>query len=339
VTGGALSSLFGWRSVFWVNVPVVVAALGLTAAFVPESRALRPRRVDGPGQVLLTLLVGGSVALLIEAPRIGWSSRGAIVGAAGVVAVAVGFVVTEARRREPLIDPRLFRRPPFAAAVLGAVVVFVALSATLLLNTLCLQRGRGMSALATGAVTLPMALAAASCAPLSGVLVGRVGPRLPLLLAGAFLALGGACLVLAGHADLRLVMLAHLPVGIGFGFANAPITNTAVSGLPADRAGVAGGITSTARQFGAALGIAIAGSIVAGAPDAMLAAAARPGWIVVAGCGVVVLAVAAVSPAGCPPSRVHEVPAGRRPRPGTSPEPRPVVRGRARACPGRARPG
>lgn len=155
-----------------------------------------------------------------------------------------------------------------------------------------------MSAVASGAVTLPMAVAATACASLSGGLVGRVGPRLPLLLAGSFITVGGLCLVILDNdTSFGVLLLANFLIGVGFGFANSPITNTAVSGLPADRAGVAGGVTSTARQFGAALGIAVAGSIVAGASDTALAHASRPGWIVVAGCGLLVVVIARVSPA------------------------------------------
>jgi len=296
--GGALTAGLGWRSVFWINVPVVAVALALAAAFVPESRAGQPRRLDGPGQVLLTAVVGGSVAVLIEGPRIGWGSTAALAGYACVTAATAGFVWTEARRREPLMDLHLFRRPPFAAAVAGAVVVFAALNATLLLGTLYLQHARGMSAAEAGAVTLPMGIAATVCAPLSGILVSRTGPRLPLLLAGSLTAAGGLCLVFLGnHTSLRLLLLAYFLIGVGVGFANAPITNTAVSGLPAARAGVAGAITSTARQFGAALGIAVAGSIVAGASDTALAHASRPGWIMVAACGLLVLVIAQASPA------------------------------------------
>ncbi|MEV0546925.1 hypothetical protein AB0H98_08895 [Nocardia salmonicida] len=111
------------------------------------------------------------------------------------------------------------------------------------------------------------------------------------MLAGGFLTAGGALLVGAGDEPDPIVMLgAFALIGVGFGFANAPITNTAVSGLPAARAGVAGGITSTARQVGAAVGIAVAGGLIAGAGSARL------GWIVVAGCGVTVVALAQLSP-------------------------------------------
>ncbi|WP_369259654.1 MFS transporter [Streptomyces sp. R35] len=296
VTGGALLAGFGWRSVFWINLPVIVAALVLSAVFVPESRAQRARRLDLPGQALLTVVIGVSVGVLIEGPRVGWASLPALGAYVVVVAAAVGFVWAGTRRSEPLMDPRLFRSPVFSGAVLGAVAVFVALNVTLLLNTLYLQHTRGWTPLAAGVATLPMAAGATVCAPLSGRLVGRTGPRLPLLLAGGFITVGGLCLVgLDQHTSVLLLLLAYLLIGIGFGFANAPITNTAVSGLPPARAGVAGAITSTARQFGSALGIAIAGGLVAGTTPTGLAHASRPGWILVATCGLSLFLVAHAS--------------------------------------------
>ncbi|MEV7614480.1 MFS transporter [Streptomyces sp. NPDC089799] len=293
VTGGALLAAFGWRSLFWVNLPVVVAALVLTAVFVPESRAERARRLDLPGQVLLTVLVAVSVGVLIEGPHIGWTSPAALAGYALAAAATAAFVRVESRRREPLVDLGLFRGAAFRGAFLGAVAVFVALSTALLLNTLYLQHVRGWTPLASGLATLPMALGATVCAPWSGRLTGRTGPRLPLLLAGGFLTAGGLCLArLADDTGVALLLFAYLLIGIGFGFANAPITNTAVGGLPPARAGVAGAITSAARQLGSALGIAIAGGLVAGTGPDGLAHAARPGWIVVAACGVLLLGVA-----------------------------------------------
>jgi EmrB/QacA subfamily drug resistance transporter len=295
VAGGALISGLGWRAVFWINVPVVIGALVLSAVFLPESRAATPRRLDLPGQALLVAVVGLTVALLIEGPRLGWGSPAALAGYAAVALAGLAFVRVETRRPEPLIDPRLFGRPAFAGAVVGATAVFVALNVTLLLNTLYLQHTRGMSPVAAGVAMLPMALGATVCAPWSGRLVGRFGPRLPLTLAGAFTVAGGLCLVaLDDRTGMPLLLLAYLLVGTGFGFANAPLTNTAVSGLPPARAGVAGGTTSTARQVGAALGIALAGTLVADTDPARLAEAAQPGWFVVAGCGAVLLLVARI---------------------------------------------
>ncbi|MFI0518791.1 MFS transporter [Streptomyces sp. WSLK1-5] len=167
------------------------------------------------------------------------------------------------------------------------------MNVSLLLNTLYLQHTRGWTPLASGATTLPLAFGATLCAPWAGVLVGRLGPRRPLSLAGAFTTAGGLCLVNPDqNTSVPLILLAHLLIGFGFGFANAPLTNTAVSGLPRSRAGVAGAITSTARQIGAAVGIAVAGGLVAGTGPAGLAAASRPGWLLVAACGLFLLVVA-----------------------------------------------
>jgi MFS family permease len=154
-----------------------------------------------------------------------------------------------------------------------------------------------MTPAAAGMITLPMAVAATLCAPLSGLLVGRTGPRLPLLLAGGNITLGALCLItLHDHTGIPVLLLAYLFVGVGIGFANAPITNTAVSGLPAAQAGLAGAITSTARQVGAALGVAVAGGIIADTAPANLAQASRPAWLIVAACGLLLLLVAGASP-------------------------------------------
>ncbi|MEV0335721.1 MFS transporter [Nocardia sp. NPDC050717] len=295
VTGGALLALFDWRAVFWINVPLVVVALLLVGAVVPESRGARVRRLDVRGQLLLVALLWLAVTVLIEGPRIGWTAPGTVAGAVAVAGLTAVLVRVETGRAEPLLEPRLFLVPRFAGAVLGAIAVFVAFSMTLLMTTLLLQRVTGWSAVAAGAATLPMAVGATVCAPVSGHLVGRVGPRVPLLLAGGCVTLGGALLAAAGM-NLPLLLTALALVGIGVGFANAPITDTAVSGLPPERAGVAAGTASTARQLGTALGVALAAGLVAEVTADGFASAALPGWLVVAGCGAVLLLVAGVSP-------------------------------------------
>jgi EmrB/QacA subfamily drug resistance transporter len=293
VVGGALIAAIGWRSLFWINAPVIVTAIALSSRFVPESRAAQARRLDLPGQVLLSTVVCVSVAVLIEGPGTGWTSPLAVTGYLVAATAGVAFILVESRRREPLMDLALFRRAPFSTAVLGAVAVFAALTISLLLNTLYLQHTRNWTPLTAGIATLPMAFGATVCAPLSGNLVGRFGPRLPLFLAGTFITAGGLSLVDLGRGtSVALLLLAYLLIGIGIGFANAPITNTAVTGLPPARAGVAGAITSTARQVGSAIGIAIAGGLAAGVAPADLAVASHPGWLIVAACGTFLFVVA-----------------------------------------------
>ena len=283
-TGGALVAAFGWRSVFWVVVPIVAVALALGYVVLPESRAANPRRLDVPGQVLLTVAIFASVATLIEGPHLGWSSTPVLVLAASGVLAAVVFVLVERRREQPLIEPGLFRRIPFVAAVAGAVAVFVALSVVLLLNTMYLQDELGWSPLAAGsgdaapcrrrhrvrsAVRNPGGPQRGTTPAVAGGIVRRRRWRRPR----------------PRGATVPIILVGYAFVGVGFGFANAPITNTAVQGLSPARAGVAGAITSTARQFGSAIGIALAGALLVGTPDL------TTGWLVTAACGLVLIAV------------------------------------------------
>jgi len=305
VVGGALIAGLGWRAVFWINVPIVLVAILLVVALVPESRATRVRRLDLPGQALLVLLVGVAVALLIEGPRLGWISPVIGSGAVVLLCAALEFVWVESCRREPLIELGLFRHPGFTGAVVGAVVLFIGFSVTLVGTTVLLQDAEQWTPLAAGAVTLPMALGAIVGAPLSGWLVGRAGPRLPLLVAGAFLTAGGGLLTaLEAGVNLPILLAAYLCLGLGVGLGNPPITNTAVNSLPVDRAGVAGGITSTARQVGTALGVALAGSFAA-------TGELRTGWMIVVGCGIVLLVVGLFASARRREPRIATVVAGR----------------------------
>jgi len=298
--GGVLVDSVGWRSVFWMNVPVVVAVVVLTARFVPESRAPRPRRFDAPGQLLMIVLLVGLTFGIIEGPALGWGSP-LIVGSFGAAGAAlVALLVVESRRLEPLLDPRFFASVPFSAATLIAVAAFAAFAGFLFLNALYLQDVRGYSPLHAGLLTLPMAVMTALLPVVSGRMVARSGARLPLVIGGIAIAVAG-CLLLTLDVDtsLLLVAVAYVVFGIGFGMINAPITNTAVSGMPVAQAGVAAGVASTSRQVGSALGVAVLGSLVTAQLGASLttgfAAAARPAWFVVIGCGLAVLLLGLVS--------------------------------------------
>jgi EmrB/QacA subfamily drug resistance transporter len=293
VLGGALVAGLGWRSIFWINVPIGVAAFVLAALFIPESRAAKPRRIDPVGQVLVLLTLASLTYGIIEGPAAGWSSP-EIVGCFALSAAALAaLLVYEPRREEPLLDLRFFRSVPFSGATLIAVSAFGALGGFLFLNTLYLQDVRGLSALHAGLYTLPMAAMTAVVAPLSGRFVGAHGPRLPLILAGGVITV--AVLPLTRVTETTpswLLLTCYLVFGIGFGLVNAPITNTAVSGMPREQAGVAAAIASTSRQVGSSLGIAVIGAaVVSGLDDGRFAPASRTGWWIVCGCGLAVLAL------------------------------------------------
>jgi EmrB/QacA subfamily drug resistance transporter len=300
VLGGVLVAGLGWRSIFWINVPVGVAAFVLAALFVPESRADRPRRIDPVGQLLVLLVLASVTFGIIEGPGTGWDSP-LIVGCFALAAAAlVALLVWESRRFEPLLDLHFFRSVPFSGATLIAVCAFGALGGFLFLNSLYLQDVRGLSALQAGLYTLPMALLTAVIAPLSGRMVGSRGPRLPLILAGSAIALAMLPLTrLTADTPVWLLFTAYAIFGFGFGMVNAPITNTAVSGMPRAQAGVAAAIASTSRQVGAALGVAVVGAAVTSAlngPEAApFAEASRTGWWILVGCGLAVLALGLAS--------------------------------------------
>jgi EmrB/QacA subfamily drug resistance transporter len=303
VLGGVLVAGLGWRSIFWLNVPVGVAAIVLAALFVPESKAERPRRLDPVGQTLVLLTLASLTYGIIEGPVAGWSTP-PIVGCFVLGAAALaGLLVYESRHPEPLLDPRFFRSVPFSGATVIAVCAFGALGGFLFLNSIYLQDVRGLSALHAGLYTLPMAAMTAIIAPLSGRIVGARGPRLPLILAGSAIALAMLPLTqLTATTPVWLLFGAYALFGFGFGMVNAPITNTAVSGMPRSQAGVAAAIASTSRQVGAALGVAVVGAAVAsnltGSPTADFTRATHPGWWIMFACGlgVLILAIATTSP-------------------------------------------
>ncbi|GAA0606651.1 MFS transporter [Kutzneria viridogrisea] len=296
VVGGALVGSVGWRSIFWINVPVGVAAVVLAALFVPESRAARPRRMDPVGQLLVIVLLTGLTYGIIEGPSTGWGSP-QIVGCFAVALLAlIGILLYERRVAEPLIDLRFFTSVPFSGATLIAISGFAALAGFLFLNSLYLQDVRGYSALHAGLLTLPMAVMTAVLAPISGRIVGARGPRLPLVVAAIGIILSGLLLTgLSADTPLALLVTAYVLFGIGFGMLNAPITNTAVSGMPRSQAGTAAAVASTSRQVGSSLGVAVLGSVVTARVTGPLATglpeASHLGWWVMAGCGVLVLAL------------------------------------------------
>lgn len=299
LVGGLLVESVGWRSIFWVNLPVGLAALLLTLRYVPESRAARARRPDPVGQVLVMALFGALTYSIIAAPTAP-ASETLLLGSVALAAL-IALLIYEPRRAEPLIDLRFFRSAPFSGATVIAVSAFAALGGFLFLSTLYLQNVRGLDALHAGLWMLPMATPMFLCAPLSGRLVGTRGPRLSLLIAGTAMTLSAALFALFdAETSNATLILGYAMFGIGFGFVNAPITNTAVSGMPRAQAGVAAAVASTSRQLGQTLGVAVVGAVLAAGVSVSsyretFVDAAVPGWWILTGCGLMVLIVGAVT--------------------------------------------
>jgi EmrB/QacA subfamily drug resistance transporter len=297
LVGGALTDSIGWRAIFWVNVPIAAAAIVLTALFVPESKSPRVRRFDPIGQLLVICLFASLVGGLIEGPGLGWGSAATISLFAATVVALIGLLIYERRRREPLVDVRFFRSLPFSSAVLTAILAFASNGAFLFLVALYLQEVRGFTPFEAGLHTLPLAVTQLIFAPISGRLVASVGTRLPLVIAGIALATGAGLLTtITANTSIVFLLCAFGVFGIGLGLVNAPITNTAVSGMPPAQVGSAAAIASTSRQVGVSLGVAIAGTLSGVGSVAVVgpgfAAATHPVWWTIVGLAFVILALA-----------------------------------------------
>lgn len=299
IVGGALIEYVDWRAVFWINLPICLLAIILTAIFVPETKSVTMRDIDPIGQALGVVFLFGTVFVLIEGPGLGWAN--VMVLTVGVVSVLafVAFLRYERKHHDPFIDLRFFRSVPFASATVIAVCAFASWGAFLFMMSLYLQGARGFSAVHTGLVYLPVAVGAFIFSPLSGRLVGRFGARPSLLISGTLITAAAVVLTqITVTTPVWQLLIIFAVFGIGFSMVNAPITNAAVSGMPLDRSGAASAVASTSRQIGVSLGVALCGSIAGAAlagTGGDFATEARPLWYVFIGFGVTITALGLVS--------------------------------------------
>lgn len=263
IIGGFLVQLFGWRSVFLVNIPIGIVALVCTK-MLKESKSPTPRPFDFPGQIAIGVGLFTLVYALINGTNDGWFSPLILSLFAASVLSSILFVVVERTSPHPLIALRYLARPALSGAALLAVLAFTVTTGFQFINTLYLQEVRGFSPLHAGLLAIPTTAAVLLVAPLAGRLTGTRGPRVPAVLAMCFITAGMALLaaVIGVSSSIFLMILAFFLIGIGNGFVNTPITTAAISSMPRERAAVAGAVSTTGRQIGSALGVALIGSIV-----------------------------------------------------------------------------
>ncbi len=263
VVGGALLETFWWGSVFLINVPVIIAGLVAVVLVVPESRNPLPGRLDLLG---VGLSIVGLVALVYGIIYGGEHGFGQVQAWAGIVvglAVLAAFIRYERRSDHPSLEVRLFRDPRFSAAVASIGLVFFAAMGMMFFLAFYLQLIRGYTPLQAGLMMTPFAAAQLFFAPRSAAMVRRFGPKavcavgLGLITAG----LVGFALVTAASPIWVLIVLTFIQ---GAGMANVmpPVTESIMSSLPREKAGVGSAISNTVRQVGGALGVAVLGSVL-----------------------------------------------------------------------------
>jgi EmrB/QacA subfamily drug resistance transporter len=263
LVGGALTTAFDWRWIFFVNVPIGIVAVILGTRRLVESRDPRSKGIDWPGLFLLSGSLGMLVYALLTGNDRGWSSGlGLLVGAAVLMAL---FLANEARRDGPMMELALFRIPSFAAAQIVAFALSASMFAMFLYLTLYLQNVLGFSPLQAGLRLLPVSLLAFVFAPAAG----RLTTVLPIrFLVGLGMGLVGTGLLLmtgvSPTSSWTALLAGFLFAGAGIGLTNPPLASTAIGVAPRERAGMASGVNNTFRQVGIATGIAALGAIFQG---------------------------------------------------------------------------
>ncbi|HTX08640.1 MAG TPA: MFS transporter [Solirubrobacteraceae bacterium] len=275
IAGGIITRYIGWQYIFYLNVPVGVAALALAPRIVPDSRiSAGRRRFDLAGAISGT---GGLVLLvdaLSQAPQYGWGATRTIALLGASAAVLAAFIVIESRAKDPIVPLSIFRLRTLAAANLAALLLGGSFFAFVFAGTLYMQEVLHFSALQTGAAWLAGSVTSMLLAAVSQMLVTRIGAKVVMSIG---MTLIGTGIVWATQVPVHAHFLANLAgpfvvAGAGTAFAFIPISVAALEGVSERQSGLASGLLNTSTQFGAAIGTAIASSVLASATNTLLRA-------------------------------------------------------------------
>jgi len=261
--GGVLTETLSWSWIFFVNVPVGVAAFALTPFLLTESRDAHVKSFDIPGAVLVTAGLSSLVYAITKAGTDGWLATPTVAFFAASVFLLAGFVAWELRHPEPLMRLGIFRISTVAGANVASFILGTALFATFLMLTLYMQQVLGYSAMKTGVAYLAVAGTAILWSAVAAQLVTRVGVK-PVLVTGmTALTIGLVYFtqVSVGGSYLGDLLPGFLIVGLGIGFSFVPISIAALAGVQPAEAGLASGLFNTTQQIGGALGIAALSTI------------------------------------------------------------------------------
>lgn len=264
MVGGWLVDTAGWRSVFYLILPICAAALVLTYLAVRESAEPKGRRLDLPGQALAIVGLVAFAFVAIEGTHWGWTSP-VILGTAGVTVAAFALLVLVERRTPgPLLPLEYLARPTFSASLAIAGLMTFGMYALLFVMPLYFQTVRGATPFIAGLDLMPMPIAFFAVSQVVGHLNNRLGPRVVMTAGMACMGFGALALAFIGSdTHLTAIEIALLVVGVGLGLNTAPVNGVAVAALPPARSGTASGLLNTTRMVGATLGVAILGALFA----------------------------------------------------------------------------
>lgn len=260
--GGLLVHLLGWRSIFFVNVPIGLVGIGLTLS-VERAASSRTRHFDLLGQVAVIVALSTLIGVLIEGSVLGWQSAPILAGIAISGAAWMAFFVIETRTRDPMLPMQFFRNALFSASTFVSMASAFVFYGMLFTFSLYYQQARGYSALDTGLAFLPMTGMVALGGLLSSRLVKHLGARQSMCIAFALYALGALGMSLStARSPYWLAVVPMLAIGMASGFISPAATSPALGTVDHNRAGIAAAVLNSARQSGSALGVAIFGAFI-----------------------------------------------------------------------------
>lgn len=263
--GGWLTSLFGWRVVFYINVPVGLAFFWLGSHFIPgDTVHKQSEKFDFPGAI--TFLLGLSTLLLglNKGSEWGWTSISVLLLLFSAAILLTAFIYIEKHAENPMLDLNLFKKLPFSLTTASAVLNYVGIYSSIFLMPYYLIQGRGFTPAQAGLILTAQPLIMAVIAPVSGTLSDRIGTRLPAVFGMVILSSGLFLLSrLGAESEIKTIMIALAVVGLGTGIFISPNNSALMGSAPKSRQGIAAGIMATARNLGMVLGVGIAGAIFA----------------------------------------------------------------------------
>jgi EmrB/QacA subfamily drug resistance transporter len=260
--GGILTAWVGWRSIFFVNVPLGLVCL-IGTVRLHESRDPQPRKVDWIGQ---GLLVSGLFLLVLSLLRrnvIGWSSAQIVIGLVGAVALLAGFVLAEHLWRAPMLPLEMFRDRSFTGAQVAAFTMSASFFAIFIYLILYLQEILHLSPIRAGLALMPCTIVVLVVSGVSSQLVERMSHRTMISGGLGLAAVGLAAMTIAGtHSSWTALLVGEIVVGVGTGLFNPALSNVALSVVSERESGLAAGVNDTFRQMGIAVGIAALGAVI-----------------------------------------------------------------------------
>jgi MFS transporter, DHA2 family, methylenomycin A resistance protein len=261
IVGGALIESIGWRSIFFVNVPLGAIGIWLTWRSVAETPAGK-HAFDFPGQVLAIIALGVLIADVIAAGATGWKTPLVLYGVATTIIFGWAFVFTEARSRAPMLPLEFFRRAGFSAPAIVGFAINLTLYGQIFVLSLFWQRTQGFGPLQTGLAFLPFCVALGFANIVTGRLVAARGTRLPMI-AGLAIAVTGYLLLLPidVHAPYAVLLPGLIVIPLGIGLAVPAMTTALLAAVDKERSGIASGVLNAVRQAAGALGVAVLGAI------------------------------------------------------------------------------